>query len=146
MPPAFVLSQDQTLRKTIICLIEDSIQSILFKTLFRLIEILRFTSHYSIFNQLINHVGWWRVLNISSIFYFSSGFLKNFWFFSKPPDFQSPLLSNPVQSLAHGFLICHSFSFLQAVFWIFFWFFHIQPKICSISINPIMPLISTTGV
>ena len=81
MPPAFVLSQDQTLRKKNF-LSEIPIQAIYLRLTLKK-NFSRFTSHYSIFNQPA--LEGQRVLNISSSTIFSNRFLKIFrTFFISP--------------------------------------------------------------
>ena len=85
MPPAFVLSQDQTLRKINFILSENPIQAFLLVLfwLHRILDvskwIFKVTSHYSIFNQLLLFLQ--RLIIYHSLFRLSSEFLKYFWDF-----------------------------------------------------------------
>ena len=87
MPPAFVLSQDQTLRKKNF-LSEIPIQAIYLRSTLKK-NFSRFTSHYSIFNQPA--LEGQRVLNISSSAIFSNRFLKIFRTFFISPATRSDL-------------------------------------------------------
>ena len=130
MPPAFVLSQDQTLRKTKICLTGViRFKAIWFKT-FTSQEILRFTSHYSIFNQLIA-LKRRQVLNISSIFIFASS-KSNFF-----KNFSIRLFNNPHLFQRNSFLIYHRFLTLQAKIWFFSKLFHLLLSSEDLSSNPV---------
>ena len=82
MPPAFVLSQDQTLRKIILFY-----QIIWFKQfieyyLYSLNWISRFTSHYSIFNQLRFFSEANGFIIYHRFIYFANSFVNFFWSFS----------------------------------------------------------------
>ena len=80
MPPAFVLSQDQTLHK--LKFVYQIIWSKHYLFDLRLImKFSRFTSHYSIFNQLL-FIKKRMFYNISSISILSNWFLKIFYIFS----------------------------------------------------------------
>ena len=79
MPPAFVLSQDQTLHK--LKFVYQIIWSKHYLFDLRLImKFSRFTSHYSIFNQLL-FIKKRMFYNISSISILSNWFLKIFYIF-----------------------------------------------------------------
>ena len=119
MPPAFVLSQDQTLHK--LKFVYQIIWSKHYLFDLRLImKFSRFTSHYSIFNQLL-FVTKCMFHNISSILILSNQFWRFFWFFY----FSFVPLKLNFVSLSFGafhnilpiFNICKSF---LKLFWSFF--------------------------
>ena len=135
MPPAFVLSQDQTLRK--IKLFYRKIRFKAFKILrleinFVSCEFSRFTSHYSIFNQLTRIRASDRDIIYHRFFTLQIVFEKFFDFFSKPGIFQicDPQnfqcyisLAASSHSTRNRNIIYHRFLFLQIVFEKFFDFF-----------------------
>ena len=125
MPPAFVLSQDQTLRKINFILSENPIQAFLLVLfwLHRIIDvskwIFKVTSHYSIFNQLLLFLQ--RLIIYHSLFRLSSEFLKYFWDFLISVSFISSGPCGPQR--CETLLNISSIFVLSNYFLKIFWFF-----------------------
>ena len=141
MPPAFVLSQDQTLRK-----IKLFYRKIRFKALnLRLCvsSLVNFQGLHRTIQFSISSLtsGEWHRLNISHFFNFASGFLKIFeiFYFSVFKRAQKFLWS--ISLAASSFstrnrnIIYHSFLTLQAIFWNFFDFLFSTGRFQKVSLR-----------